>query len=410
MKLLLLNTYYHPEITSSDYISENRIEKFAEAGISMEMLTPTPSRNVDKLIHKQYKDKSRKNEYRYGGKLVIYRFSMFQESHSCLLRTLRYLLVNINHFFRGLNATDIDCIFCTSTPPTTALVAALLKKIKKTQFVYNVQDIFPDSLVATGLSKKGSLIWKIGHKMESYIYRNADKIIVISEDFRQNLLNKGVPDEKIRVVYNWVDQSIVKPVAKKDNYLYDKLGISRDIFTVVYAGNMGYAQNIDIILTVAKQLTEYKIQFLLFGKGPLKGKFEKEVKSLKLKNVHFLPFQSYEKVGHVYSMGDVGIVSCKKGFGGSAMPSKTWSIMASGTAVIANFDEGELKNIVETCNCGSFSKAEDADSLRTTILTYFNNPTLCKSNGNNGIRAVKENFSREAGTAKYLEIIQEIYK
>ena len=78
MKLLLLNTYYHPEITSSDYISENRIEKFAEAGISMEMLTPTPSRNVDKLIHKQYKDKSRKNEYRYGGKLVIYRFSMFQ--------------------------------------------------------------------------------------------------------------------------------------------------------------------------------------------------------------------------------------------------------------------------------------------------------------------------------------------
>lgn len=408
MKLLLLNTYYYPEVTSGSYITDNRLEKFAEAGIVMEMLVPRPSRNVDAAVSRKYK--GLREEHKYGDKLVIHRFPMFSESNNSVLKGLRCLLVNINHFFRALFVKDVDCIFCTSTPPTTALAASLLKQFKKTKFIYNVQDIFPDSLVATGLSKKSSILWKAGNMMQTYIYKHADRIVVISEDFRRNLLAKGVPDEKIRVVYNWVDQAIVKPIEKKDNCLYDDFGIPKDIFTVVYAGNMGHAQNIDIILEVAKQLSEYNIQFLLFGKGPLKDTFEKEVMAHNLRNVRFLPFQPYEKAGHVYSMGDIGVVSCKKGLGGSAMPSKTWSIMAAGTAVIASFDDGELKEIIESCDCGLYSRAEDAESLKKAILTYFNDRDLCRRHGNNGVAAVKEKFSRQNGTSKYLETIQEICK
>lgn len=372
------------------------------------MLVPTPSRNVNKATRRKYK--GCKTEHRYKGKLTIRRFPMFAEANNSILKGLRYIFVNINHFFRALSLKGIDCIFCTSTPPTTALVASFLKKIKKIGLVYNVQDVFPDSLVATGLTTKKSLLWKIGNKMESFIYRNADRIIVISEDFRQNLLAKGVPEDKIRVVYNWVDQSVVKPIAKNNNTLYEEFDIPKDIFTVVYAGNMGHAQNIEIILNVAEQLSEYNIQFILFGKGPLKDKIEKEIQAVNLNNIRFLPFQPYEKVAQVYSLGDIGIVSCKKGLGGSAMPSKTWSIMASGTAVIASFDEGELKEIIERYDCGLYSKAEDADSLKNAILTYFNNPALCKKHGDNGVKAVQNNYSREIGTSNYLEIIQEICK
>lgn len=405
MKLLLLNAYYYPEIISSFYITENRLDAFSKADIQMEMLVPIPSRNIDNSIREKYKNKF--VEWKYDGKLKVRRFPLYKESENLLLKGFRYLLISLNHLIRGLFIKNVDCIFCTSTPPTTGIVASLLKKLKRTRrFVYNLQDIFPDSLVAIGYTNKKSILWRLGSKIESFIYRNADCIIVISEDFRKNLLAKGVPDEKIEVVYNWVDGDVVKPVKKEDNSLYKQFAIPKNKFTVVYAGNMGYAQNIQIIIDVAKQLSQYNMQFLLFGKGPLKDEIEEEVKNSGLKNILFLPFQPYEKVSSVYSLGDVSIVSCKKGLGGSAMPSKTWSIMASGTAVIASFDSGELKNIIETYECGTFSEPDNIESLKEAILKYYENAELCKKHGENGVLAVTKYFSREVGTKKYLDIIQ----
>ena len=405
MKLLFLNSYYYPEVVSSLYLVENRLETFANAGIDMEMLVPSPTRGVDNGTRKKYQ--SQKVEYKFNKRLKINRFPLFKEYQSSLLKGFRYLLVNLNHLIRGLFVRNVDCIFCTSTPPTTGIIAALLKKVKRVRFVYNLQDIFPDSLVALGCRNKKSFLWWIGRRIESFIYKNADAIIVISEDFRKNLLSKGVSDEKIHVVYNWVDQNVVKPVKKEDNTLYKLFDIPKDKFTVVYAGNMGHAQNIQIIIETAKQLSNCDIQFLLFGKGPLKEKIE-EVKKAGLDNIYFLPFQPYEKVSSVYGMGNVAIVSCKKGLGGSAMPSKTWSIMASGTAVIANFDPGELKDIIEKYECGMYTEAENTESFKDAILKYYENADLCRTQGENGVATVTEYFSREIGTKKYLEIIQKI--
>ena len=91
--------------------------------------------------------------------------------------------------------------------------------------MYNLQDIFPDSLAGTGLAKKGGLLWKIGRVIENFTYRNADKIIVISEDFKRNIMAKGVPEEKIVVVYNWVDEEAVKHVPREENKLFDAYGL-----------------------------------------------------------------------------------------------------------------------------------------------------------------------------------------
>ncbi|MBO4978110.1 MAG: glycosyltransferase family 4 protein [Muribaculaceae bacterium] len=406
MKLLMLNAYYSPEIFSSSYLIENRLQAFANAGIVVEMLVPTPTRGITDTARKEFS--AQKVIYEHNRMLKIMRFPLFKEYKSPYLKGIRYLLVSLNHLIRGLTKKNINCIFCTTTPPTTGIAAVLLKIIKRTKLVYNVQDVFPDSLVAAGLTSKKSILWRIGRCLENFIYRNADKIIVISQDFRKNLLEKGVPDEKIEVIYNWVDQNIVKPINKADNKLYDEFKISRDKFTVVYAGNMGLAQNIQIIVDAAERLKHLDIQFLLFGKGTLVDDIRRQVEVKSLSNIRFLPFQPYEKVASVYSLGDLGIVSCKKGFGKSAMPSKTWSIMASGTAVVASFDSGELKDIIEFYECGSFADADNVEALTHTIEKYYNNRGLCSMHGHNGLRVVTENFSREIGTKLYVDVIRNL--
>ncbi len=98
----------------------------------------------------------------------------------------------------------------------------MVKKFRHIPIVYNLQDVFPDSLVGTGLAKKGGLLWKIGRVIENFTYRNADKIIVISEDFKRNIMAKGVPEEKIEVIYNWVDENAIVPVKEEDNDLFDE--------------------------------------------------------------------------------------------------------------------------------------------------------------------------------------------
>ena len=168
-------------------------------------------------------------------------------------------------------------MFCSSTPPTQGMLTAMVAKWlsrrygRKVPFVYNLQDIFPDSLVGAGLTHKGSLLWNAGRKIENFTYRHADKIIVISEDFKRNLIAKGVPESKIEVIYNWIDEDAVVPVAKADNPLFEELGLQRGKFNVVYAGNLGNAQNIDVIIDAAELLKDKgEIEFIIFGTGGLK--------------------------------------------------------------------------------------------------------------------------------------------
>ena len=139
---------------------------------------------------------------------------------------------------------------------------------KKVPFVYNLQDIFPDSLVNTGMTQKGSFLWKIGRKLENYTYENAEKIIVISDSFKRNIMAKGVMEEKIEVISNWIDLDTVHPVSRKDNKLISEFGIDPTKFLVIYAGNFGAAQGADVVLKAAEKLKSNEgIQFVIFGGG-----------------------------------------------------------------------------------------------------------------------------------------------
>ncbi len=407
MKILFLPAYFYPETAASGYLGENRNQAFADAGFEMDAYTPMPCRGISKELREKYKKK--RIEKLYDGKMTLHRFSMFAEGRNPILRALRYVFCWIAQGWKGLRAKDVDCIYLASTPPIQGMLGAFLKKRKNVPFVYNLQDIFPDSLVGTGLAKKGGLLWKIGRVIEDFTYRNADKIIVISEDFKKNIMEKGVPEEKIVVVYNWVDQNAVVPIEKNDNPLFEEFGLNRERFHVVYAGNLGNAQNIHIIVDAAARLRHNEnVDFVVFGSGGIENEIRNRIEAEGLNNLRLLPLQPVERVKYVYSLGDVCLVCCKEGLGGSAMPSKTWSILSCGRPVLANFDEGELQMILTKNELGFFTKAGDLDGFVEAIEGLASEPQKCAAMGARGRQFVMDNLTREVGTQKYVDVIKEV--
>jgi glycosyltransferase involved in cell wall biosynthesis len=304
-------------------------------------------------------------------------------------------------------AKNVDVLFLSSTPPYQGLLGTVVKKTRHIPFVYNLQDIFPDSLVGTGLAKKGGILWKIGRVIENITYHNADKIIVISEDFKKNIMAKGVPEEKIVVIYNWVDEEVVVDVPREKNILFDRYDLDRSKFYVTYNGNIGLTQNMDMLLEVAKALEANEdIQFVLVGNGAYLEQVQQIVKDRNIGNVTLLPFQPYEEISHVFSLGDVSLVISKPGVGANSVPSKTWSIMSASRPVLANFDENELKTIIDNNHCGIFTKAGDKVAFTDAILKLYNNRGLCKEMGKNGRKFVMENLTKKVGTQKYVDVIK----
>ena len=422
MKILFLSPYYGSRVASS-YLGETRTQAFIDAGFDMVIYAPTPSRGLSKEERKRYR--TIKEEIHFDGRQKVHFFPMFNEGRNPVLRALRYALCAVIHFFKGCCAADArtcDVMFIQSTPPIQGAMAACVKKIRHIPMVYCLQDIFPDSLVGTGLARKGGILWKAGRAIENFTYRNADNIIVISEDFKKNILAKGVPEEKIKVIYNWVDEEAVVDVPRAENKLFDKYGLDRNKFIISYSGNIGLTQNMDMLLEVMEELkTEAPdILLVLIGEGAYKEQVVKKIAGqagndgiilgTALPNVIMLPFQPYEDISHVFSLGDAGLVISKPGVGSNSVPSKTWSIMSASRPVLANFDENELKEIIADHRCGLFTKAGDKEAFKASILALYHQPALCWEYGVNGRRFIMENLTKGVGTGKYVEVLRSFDK
>lgn len=402
MKLLIPFSYYHPEQCAGLFVIDDVTEEAARQGIVSMITVPTPTRNVPKDAVWN------RDEVLCGGKVKVHRFRMYGEGKNPVLRALRYLLCEVVQLHYML-CKDYDVAFIDSTPPIQGLKLPIVRLFRrKKRFLYNAQDLFPETLSGAGLANTGGLLWKIGMWVSNVTFRYSDKIIAISQDIKRSIVARGVPEEKIEVIYNWVDENAIVPIADDENPLFSEFSIDRNVFRVVYAGNLGSAQNIKIILEAASKLKDDEsIKFIIFGKGGLENDIRERIKKEGLTNVMLLPLQPYDRVSYVYSLGNVDVVSCKEGLGGSAMPSKTWSIMSTGRPVLASFDEGELKTIIEKNDCGVFTKAGDLDAFVGAIKQLASNKELCAEMGRNGREFILHNLTKEVGTRKYVDVIKQ---
>ena len=403
MKVIFPFSYYYPEQCAGIFVVDDLMHRLAEEGDESVIYVPTPTRNVREGVE------WKRNEVLCDGKMVVKRFHMYGEGKNPVLRALRYCFCELA-YLHHLLWDKYDVAFIDSTPPIQGLKLPIVRLFRKCPVVYNAQDLFPDTLSGTGLVKKGGLLWKIGSWVARVTFNNTDKIIAISEDIKRTLVEeKGIPADKVVVVYNWVDSDAVVPIAKEENPLFDEFGLSRDKFHVVYAGNLGNAQNINIVVDAAARLRDDEdVEFVVFGSGGLENDIRARIEAEGLKNLRLLPLQPVERVKYVYSLGDVCLVSCKEGLGGSAMPSKTWSILSCGRPVLANFDEGELQMILTKNELGVFTKAGDLEGFVEAIRQLASEPKKCAEMGARGRQFILDNLTKDAGTRKYAEVLRSV--
>lgn len=407
MNILFLDAYFEPESIAFTHLENDLLNALTKTGYNIYIICPTPTRGIDDTVRKEYKH--RYKETLYKGHVHVRRFNAPKEGKNPIIRMFRYLWCNLQTYRYGIKYKNIDVIFANSTPPTQGLLGALVKKRlskkKNIPFVYCLQDIFPDSLVNAKMTSKGSWIWKLGRKIENYTYKNADEIITISDAFKQNIIKKGADKNKVHVVPNWIDTCEVFPVSRNDNPIFDRYKLDRNKFYICYSGNIGHSQNMNLLLDVAKQIKDEEIRFVVIGDGAAKVEVEKRIEAEKITNVVMLPFQPYEEIANVFSVGDAGLIISKPGIGGSSVPSKTWSIMAAEKPILASFDQdSELAALIKKVGCGIVCPAGEKNSLIKAILKLKS-----ENNTNMGIRGrhyVTNEISKKKCVDKYLKILK----
>lgn len=408
MRCIYLVQYFPPEKASGSDLVEDLLEGFATHGWTVNLFTPTPTRGVTAEQRREYGKK--RTEKKFNNSLTIHRMHLYREGTGFIPRALRYVLFSIECFWKAATV-PADFIFTGSGPPTQGVVVGLAKKFsRKKKIIYNLQDIFPDSLVTSGICGEDSKLMRIGRKMENFTYRNADVIITITDDMKANVVGKGVDTAKVKVVRNWIDVDRIKPVDSEKNTLFDELRLDRNMFYVVYAGNLGKVQGVDVILGAAELLKDNEnIRFVIFGNGSEEENIKKQAE--RLMNVSVFPLQPMERVSEVYSLGDVSIIPCKPGTGGSGMPSKTWTIMATGTAIIASFDlGGEMERTIREADCGCCVEAGDAIALAEKINEMSQDSEKLKRMGQNSRKYAEEHVAKEQAVAQYIQIIEDTVK
>lgn len=369
MNILFLDAYFAPEKIAFSHLEYDLLDKLVEKGNEITIICPTPTRGITREEADKYK--KIKREELYNGKVHVIRFSAPREKRNPVIRALRYFWCNLRTYQIGITRKKTDVVFANSTPPTQGWIAGKVARKLKAPFVYSLQDVFPDSLAVTGLTAEGSLLWEAGRVLEDKTYKGSDRIIVITQTIKENLIIKGVDERKIQYINNWIDADVIRPISKEQNRLFDEIGVDRNIFVVLYAGNFGEAQGAEIVLDAAERLLDNKeIQFVIFGGGP--GYADAAKRAGKMSNVIIHPLMPQDRVAEVYSMGDVAIITGKKGVGRSGLPSKTWSIMACNTEIIASFDlDSDLCSIIRENNAGISVEPENEQELVNAIQAAF---------------------------------------
>ena len=404
MKILFVNAYFMPETIAFSHLEKDLIEGLVYAGHEIEVICPIPTRSVSNEVYQKYK--SIKTEELYDKKVHVRRFWAPREGKKASIRAFRYFWCNLRIYQIGKKYKNMDAIFAVSTPPTQGMLAGRLSKKMNCPFIYSLQDIFPDSLVTTEFAHEDSLIWKIGRWVEQKTYRYAKHIIVISESCKRNLLNKGVTKDKLSLISNWVDIEKIKPVAREKNKLIPELQLNSQNFLVVYAGNFGAAQGADIVLEAAEKLKDLPdVQFIIFGGGAY---FEEAKKLAKvMDNVFIHELMSADRISEVYSLGDVALITCKPGTGNAGMPSKTWSIMACNTPIIASFDtDSDLATIIAESGAGCCVTPGSVEELVSAIKDSYDAWKNGHVNNLNLREYVRLNASKEICVKRYIEIIK----
>ena len=338
MNITFVLFYYLPELPTQNYIYQPIIDKILALGHTVNIITPNPTRGISRVDQKKYK----KIKYENSGNLHIYRVNTFTynpHKFSKFKLLLRYTFVSLN-LSRKLKSVKSDVVFTQTNPPILlSYLVSLYTKKHKIKLVYNVQDIYPDNIF-----KPKSLIYKLTNPLQVKTLNNANEIITISETMKKTLLTKINDETKIKVIYNFAISDYKSDEQKE--VVRARLNIAKDKFNVIYAGNIGYVQDLDVLLRAAEltRSNEY-INYHIVGEGSQAERIKQKIIDMNLDKVYFHPIQPIQDAVYLYHLADVNVISILPKVLYTALPLKVASCLEACKPIIfigleeANFEK-----------------------------------------------------------------------
>jgi glycosyltransferase involved in cell wall biosynthesis len=322
-----------------------------------------------------------------------------------LKRSLDYFSFAVTGVIGGLFLPAPDLIVATSPQIFTALGACILAWIRRRPFVFELRDLWPDSIVAVGAMREGHVL-RMLRRLEYRLYHRAAKIVSVTDAFKRILVANGVPREKIAVVRNGVDLKAFAVGAKPVD-LARSLGVEGK-FVAAYVGTIGMAHGLDSLLSAAERLRDRgDLAFVLVGAGAERARLEEDARNRGLNNVLFAGPVDKEKVKRFWRLCDVALVLLKDvAVFRHVIPSKMFEAMGTGRPIILGVS-GESRELLQEAGAGIAIPPENPQALADALTKLMDDPALCRDFGAAGRRFVEKNFDRERLALKMLRVLEE---
>jgi len=404
MRILLITPYYAPDLGPSAPLFTMLCEELVKLGYEVSVIAAVPHYPTGK-VSPEFRGKLIQYEKRKGVNVTrvwvpsVNRANLKQRFLTFICYQVLATLVGLKHHYEVVIVTDPII--------ETGLPFLVLGTIRQKPIILSVEDLYPEVGIKLGIFKSYWII-KLIQYLEQFYYSQAKYIRVLSQGFKQILKKKGVPESKLALIWNWVDTDFIKPLPRINEF--SKQRKLQDLFVVMYAGNIGFSQGLEQVIEAAKLLSrKSSICFVFIGDGGAKPELQKMVKANNLSNVRFIDFQPYELLPMVLASADVFLITLKRDVIAESVPSKCFSIMASGRPIIAAVNpHNDIVSIIHKANCGLHVEPENPYQLANAIVKFYQNRHLCINYGRNGREYVEKIFSKLAAAKKFHELFQQL--
>lgn len=403
MKILFLTQYFPPEVGAAASRSYDYLQELRKGGHEIVVISETPhypSAQVDEKYKGSFFFKET-----YHSLPVIRSFVFVSGRKNFYQRAMLYLSFMISSVFSARFAGKVDVVVATSPPPTVGLAGWMISRLKRSKFVVDIRDLWPESALALGEMKPG-LLANILKKIELFLYRKADRITIAVPGFRKYIMNLGISKEKIEDLPNGANLDMFSGKQQYATEIRKRHGWDGK-FVVLFSGNLGLAQGLNYILATANQMrAHHNILFVFIGDGVEKQGVQKKAREMDLKNVLFLEKQSREKMPQFISAADVCLVPLiKHRLFLNALPSKMFEYMACEKPILVAID-GEAKMLIQKSEAGIFVEPENVPKMKEAILELYHNREMMLTMGFKGRKYVEQYYCRKKLAKKFENILR----
>lgn len=400
--MLLLTQWFDPEPTFKGLVFARELVR---QGFDVEVVTGFPNYPGGK-VYAGYKIKLIQRECIDG--VQVTRLPLYlNHGQSAIKRVFNYASFAASALVYGLfMAKRADVMYAYHPPLTVGIAASLIRWVRGIPLVYDIQDMWPDTLRATGMLINPRALALVGRVCD-WVYRRVDQLVVLSPGFKRVLVQRGVPESKIDVIYNWADESTLMSPEGAVPAAFP----AADRFRVVFAGNIGKAQALDAVLDAAAilQARGSRASLVMLGGGVEVSRLKTRALEMKLGNVVFLPPVPMSEVGTVLAAADVLLVHLRKDpLFEITIPSKTQAYMAVGKPLLMAVN-GDAADLVRQANCGLTAESENPQALADAVDALAVRPAdELKTMGESASRFYREALGLQFGTAKFAAVFESL--